>query len=234
MNPPLLAISGLSVYYDAFRAVQNLDLNVAEGEIVSVIGANGAGKSSLLKAILGQAGRIEGGIAFQGKDITPLSTPAIVSSGIALVPEGRRLFPTLTVEENLLIGWRVGRQQGFQLKDIYELFPVLGSKRRQLARELSGGQQQMVALGRALLSDPRLLLCDELSLGLAPTVIADIYKLLPEINQRGIGMLLIEQDIGRSLAVANRFYCLLEGRVSLAGRPAEFERETITAAYFGA
>lgn len=231
---PLLAVCGLSVHYDAFRAVHELDLEVQAGEIVSVIGANGAGKSSLLRAIIGQAGRTQGQIRFQGADITGLATPAIVSAGIALVPEGRRLFPSLSVQENLLLGWRVGRRGGFRIDDVYELFPVLKTKRHQAARELSGGQQQMVALGRALLSDPRLLLCDEISLGLAPAVIADIYALLPEINRRGIGIVLVEQDIGRSLAVANRFYCLLEGRVSLSGRPADFDRDTITAAYFGA
>lgn len=232
--PPLLTVSGLSVHYDAFRAVHDVDLEVAAGEIVSVIGANGAGKSSLLRAIIGQAGRVGGHIAFQGADIGRASTPTIVSAGIALVPEGRRLFPSLSVEENLLLGWWAGSRGGFTLDDVYRLFPALESKRRQRAQMLSGGQQQMVALGRALLSDPRLLLCDEISLGLAPSVIADIYALLPEINRRGIGILLVEQDISRSLAVAGRFYCLLEGRVSLSGRPCEFDRGTVTAAYFGA
>jgi branched-chain amino acid transport system ATP-binding protein len=233
-DAPLLRVAGLNVYYDQLRAVHDLDLEVASGEIVSIIGANGAGKSSLLKAIVGQAERYDGRIQFDGSDIAGVSTPALVAKGIALVPEGRRLFPTLSVEENLLIGWRVGRRNGLRLDDIFGLFPVLADKRRQQARQLSGGQQQLVALGRALLAAPRLLLCDEISLGLAPAVIAEVYKVLPQINAMGIGILLVEQDIGRSLAVSNRFYCLLEGHVTLSGRPGDVDRETITRHYFGA
>lgn len=229
----MLSIQGLSVYYDQFRALASVDVAVGAGEIVSIIGANGAGKSSLLKAIVAQADRVEGRIVFEGTDIRSRTTSAIVSAGIALVPEGRRLFATLTVEENLMIGWHVGRRGGLGLAEIFELFPVLGDKRRQATGLLSGGQQQMVALGRALLADPRLLLCDEISLGLAPTVVNDLYDLLLSINRRGIGVLLVEQDIRRSLAVANRFYCLLEGRISLAGRPDQFDRDTITRHYFG-
>lgn len=230
---PMLSIQGLSVYYDQFRALDSIDIAVGAGEIVSIIGANGAGKSSLLKAIVAQVDRTEGRIVFEGTEIRGQTTPAIVASGIALVPEGRRLFAPLTVEENLMIGWHIGRRGGLGLAEIFDLFPVLRDKRRQPAGLLSGGQQQMVALGRALLADPRLLLCDEISLGLAPTVVNDLYDLLLSINRRGIGVLLVEQDIRRSLSVASRFYCLLEGRISLAGRPSEFDRDTITRHYFG-
>ena len=233
-DAPLLSIQGLSVYYAQFRALHGIDIAVAPGEIVSIIGANGAGKSSLLKAIVSQVDRIEGRILLAGEDIANRPTPAIVASGIALVPEGRRLFPSLTVEENLEIGRQTGRKgNSIALDEVFDLFPVLRDKRRQPAWQLSGGQQQMVALGRALLADPRLLLCDEISLGLAPAVVNDLYTLLLSINRRGIGVLLVEQDIRRSLAIASRFYCLLEGRISLAGRPGDFDRDTITRHYFG-
>ncbi len=215
----LLSIERLSVFYGQFRAVHAVDLAVGAGEVVSIIGANGAGKSSLLKAIVGRADRIDGTICYDGHDLASRSTTEIVADGIALVPEGRRLFPSLTVEENLQLGWDVGRKGEIHLDDVYGHFPVLRERRRQRARELSGGQQQMVAIGRALLANPRLLLCDEISLGLAPIVVNDLYAILRAIRARGIGMLVVEQDITRSLAIADRFYCLLEGR-SLARRPA--------------
>ena len=233
----LLEIDKLSVYHGPFRALFDVDLCVGAGEIVSIIGANGAGKSSLLKAIVGQVDRIDGEVRFQGERLARVSTSEIVARGIALVPEGRRLFPSLTVEENLDIGWGVGRggdrggNIGFD--DVYELFPDLKRRRRQMARELSGGQQQMVALGRALLANPKLLLCDEISLGLAPLVIQELYEVIPSIKRRGIGILVVEQDITRSLAVADRFYCLLEGRINFSGRPADTTREAVTQHYFG-
>lgn len=199
------------MFYGQFRAFHDVDLTVGVGETVSIIGANGAGKSSLLKAIVGRADRIDGTIRYDGKDLAGRSTAEIVVGGIALVPEGRRLFPSLTVEENLDLGRQVGRKGDFRLDDVYGYFPVLRERRHQRARELSGGEQQMVALGRALLANPRLLLCDEISLGLAPIVVTNLYAILRTIKARGIGMLVVEQDITRSLAVADRFYCLLEG-----------------------
>lgn len=229
----LLSTKKLSVFYDQFRAVDGVDIEVGAGEIVSIIGANGAGKSSLLKAIVGRASRIDGSICYDGRPLAGRSTAEIVAGGIALVPEGRRLFPSLTVEENLRLGWEVGRKGDIRLGDIYEQFPMLREKRRQKARELSGGQQQMVALGRALLASPRLLLCDEISLGLAPVVVNELYAMIPAIQARGIGIVVVEQDITRSLAVADRFYCLLEGRVSLAGRPRETSYEVVMKHYFG-
>lgn len=229
----LLAVEDVSVFYGKFRAIDHVDISVGSGEIVSIIGANGAGKSTLLKAIIGQADRVEGRITFAGQDIASRTTEAIVASGVMLVPEGRRLFPSLTVEENLQLGWEVGRKGEIGFADIWRLFPMLQDKRRQKSGSLSGGQQQMVALGRALLANPQLLLCDEISLGLAPVVINELYKLIPTIKQRGIGILIVEQDIERSLAVADRFYCLLEGRVSLTGRPSEVTRDLVIKHYFG-
>ncbi|HVV92912.1 MAG TPA: ABC transporter ATP-binding protein [Hyphomicrobiales bacterium] len=233
MATPLLAVENLSVYWGPFRALFGVGIAVGAGEIVSIIGANGAGKSSLLKAIMGQVGRIEGAIRLDGEDLVGLPTADIAKRGVALVPEGRRLFPSLTVEENLKIGRAVGRDGPIGLEEVYGLFPALAEKRRQFARELSGGQQQMVAVGRALLANPRLLLCDEISLGLAPVVINGLYDIIPQIRSRGIGILVVEQDITRSLAVADRFYCLIEGRVNLAGRPEDTTRETVVKHYFG-
>ena len=230
---PLLAVERLSVFYGQFRALSDVSLVVGAGEVVSIIGANGAGKSSLLKAIVAQVDRAEGSIAFAGESLLGSTTSEIVARGVALVPEGRRLFPSLTVEENLGIGRDVGRGGAFGFDEVYGLFPELRDRRRQLARSLSGGQQQMVALGRALLVNPRLLLCDEISLGLAPVVIGRLYEVIPRITAMGIGILLVEQDITRSLAAADRFYCLLEGRVSLAGRPAETTRDAVVKHYFG-
>lgn len=229
----LLAIERVSVFYDRFRAIDRVDVHVGVGEIVSMIGANGAGKSTLLKAIIGQADRVEGRIVFDGADIIGRSTADIVASGIMLVPEGRRLFPSLTVEENLGLGWYVGRKHAFGFEDVWRQFPILHECRRQKAGSLSGGQQQMVALGRALLANPRLLLCDEISLGLAPRVVNELYALIPRIKQRGVSILVVEQDIERSLAVADRFYCLLEGKVSLTGRPREVSRADLLKHYFG-
>jgi branched-chain amino acid transport system ATP-binding protein len=229
----LLAVEGLSVFNDKFRAIDHVDISVGAGEIVSIIGANGAGKSTLLKAIIGQADRVEGKISFAGSDIVGQATETIVASGIMLVPEGRRLFPSLTVEENLRLGWSVGRKGAIGFADVWRQFPILAERRMQKAGSLSGGQQQMVALGRALLANPRLLLCDEISLGLAPKVVNELYALVPDIKRRGIGILIVEQDIERSLTVADRFYCLLEGKVTLAGRPGDVTRDVVMKHYFG-
>ena len=230
---PLLETEGLGVFYGQLPAVRDVSLSVAEGEVVSIIGANGAGKSSFLKAVVGQAEVGSGAIRSRGRNLRELTTAEIVRSGIALVPEGRRLFPSLTVLENLAIGWQLGRRGAIDLAKVFDWFPALADLRHRKARGLSGGQQQMVALGRALLTNPSLLLCDEISLGLAPVVIGQLYETLLSIKRSGIGIVIVEQDVGRALAVSDRFYCFLEGAVSLSGRPAETSRETVMLHYFG-
>lgn len=232
-GPGLLATRRLSVYYDQFQAVREVDFSIGAGEIVALIGANGAGKSSFLKAIVGQVDRTEGAIEFCGQNLSSMSTPAISAAGIALVPEGRRLFPSLTVDENLRIGLSIGRRGPITLDQVYRWFPSIASRRGQLARSLSGGEQQMVALGRALLTNPLLLLCDEISLGLAPVVVGQLYEFLPSLRSSGMGLLVVEQDVRRSLAMTDRFYCLLEGAVCFSGHSKETDRETIMQHYFG-
>ena len=232
-NAPLLETEKLSVFYDQLRAVREVDFRVGDGEVVSIIGANGAGKSSLMKAIVGQATIKSGAVRLRGMDLRELPTSEIVRQGVALVPEGRRLFPSLSVLENLHIGWELGRKGAIDMAQVFVWFPALAELRDRKARALSGGQQQMVALGRALLTNPSLLLCDEISLGLAPVIINQLYEMLLSIKQRGIGIVIVEQDVRRSLAVADRFYCFLEGAVSLTGRPGETNRETVMQHYFG-
>jgi branched-chain amino acid transport system ATP-binding protein len=229
----LLEIRDLNVFYGHFHSVHGIDMTCQEGEILSLIGANGAGKSSTLRAIIGQVPRATGTMRFAGQDISDIPTPDRIASGVALVPEGRRLFPNLTIEENLKIGAYTGRKGPIGLMEVYDIFPALKERRKQLARQLSGGQQQMVAIGRALMMNPRLVLFDEISLGLSPKIIGDIYAVLPRIRDHGLSMVLVEQDISRSLSMADHFICMLEGRVSLAGRPQDFSRTQIAASYFG-
>ncbi|HVV93091.1 MAG TPA: ABC transporter ATP-binding protein [Hyphomicrobiales bacterium] len=229
----LLEIERLEAFYGDFQALFGLDLRVEEGEVVAVIGANGAGKSTLLAAITGTLASKRGAIRFAGEDIAGERADRIAKRGIALVPEGRRLFPSLSVEENLLIGVAAGRSGLWTLERVYALFPMLAKLRRQSPTRVSGGQQQMVAIGRALLANPRLLLCDELSLGLAPVVINDIYARFGEIRESGVSIVLVEQDVVRASGVSDRLYCLLEGRISLAGASGGFGVEEISRAYFG-
>jgi branched-chain amino acid transport system ATP-binding protein len=233
MPEPLLEVDALDAFYGDFQALFGVSLNVAPGEVVAVIGANGAGKSTLLKCIAGAIRSRRDAIRFEGQPIGDLPAHAVVARGIALVPEGRRLFPSLTVEENLVIGGQLRRPGPWNLARIYELFPVLAERRQLPSTSLSGGQQQMVAIGRSLMSNPRVLLCDELSLGLAPIIIRDIYAALADIKQRGTSVVLVEQDLMHAMSVADRAYCFQEGRVSLAGRPRELSRDAIHAAYFG-
>jgi branched-chain amino acid transport system ATP-binding protein len=174
-----------------------------------------------------------GSVSWAGRAITGMKGSETVALGIALVPEGRRLFKSLSVEENLILGGKVARKGPWDLRKVYELFPILQEKRGQGATSLSGGQQQMVAIGRALMSNPDLVLFDEVSLGLAPIVIKDIYAQLPRITGAGMSAILVEQDVTRALGAASQFLCLAEGRVSLAGRPGEHSRDAISAAYFG-
>lgn len=230
----MLETRGLTANYGQFRALFGVDISVAAGECVAIIGANGAGKSTLMRSITGVIGNEPGMVRHRGEPIGALSSAQIMKRGIAMVPEGRRLFPSLTVEENLLVGGQARKVPGpWNLDAVYDLFPILRERRKSPGTALSGGQQQMVAIGRALMSNPQLLLCDEISLGLAPVVIRDIYAALPRIRESGAAIVLVEQDIGKALAVADRVYCMMEGRVTLAARTAEVTREDIHSAYFG-
>jgi branched-chain amino acid transport system ATP-binding protein len=230
---PLLQVRALDARYGDFQALFGVSMDVAAGEVVAAIGANGAGKSTLLKCIAGAMPARRDAIVFAGEPVGGSAAHTMVARGVALVPEGRRLFPSLSVEENLLIGGQLGRPGPWSLERVYALFPILAERRRQPSTSLSGGQQQMVAIGRALMSNPRLLLCDELSLGLAPIVIRDIYARLPAIVAEGISLVIVEQDIVQALKVASHVYCLQEGRVALSGEAKSMTREQISAAYFG-
>ncbi|ANT50262.1 ABC transporter ATP-binding protein [Mesorhizobium amorphae] len=230
----MLETHGLTANYGQFRALFGVDITVAAGECVAIIGANGAGKSTLMRSIAGVIRNAAAMVVHRGEPIGALSSAEIMKRGIAMVPEGRRLFASLTVEENLLIGGQARKAPGpWSLDAVYQLFPVLRERRKSPGTALSGGQQQMVAIGRALMSNPELLLCDEISLGLAPVVIRDIYAALPKIREGGAAIVVVEQDIGKALAVADRVYCMMEGRVTLVSKAAEVTRRQIHAAYFG-
>ena len=230
----VLETKGLEAGYGQFRALFGVDIRLEAGETVAIIGANGAGKSTLLRSITGVLRNAPGMVLHNGVAIGDLDPAAVMQRGIAMVPEGRKLFASLSVEENLLIGGQMRRGAGFwTLATVYDLFPILREKRAVPATALSGGQQQMVAIGRALMSNPEVLLCDEISLGLAPVVIRDIYAAMPRIKTAGAALVVVEQDIGRALAVADRVYCMIEGRVTLTARASEVSRADIHAAYFG-
>jgi branched-chain amino acid transport system ATP-binding protein len=234
----LLEVRHIDVFHGSFQALWDVSLTIKPGEIVAVIGANGSGKSTLLDTISGMVHPAKGSIEFEEKDISALEPFHIVGLGISQVPEGRRVFPDLTVLENLIIGSynhnaRSKREQNLQR--VYQFFSVLGERRSQLAKTLSGGEQQMLALGRGLMSDPKLVLLDEMSLGLAPIVINELYKILREIRDRGITILFVEQNVRRSLTEADRAYIMEAGRVVLSGDVAKLrEEERVKKAYFGA
>ena len=233
VEAPLLSVTALEAFYGDFQALYGVDVEVGRGRIVAIIGANGAGKSTLLNTLVGLNAAPRQAIRFAGAAIGGEAPYRIVKRGLALVPEGRRLFASLSVEENLLIGAQVGRPSPWTLARVFEMFPILAERRRLPAMSLSGGQQQMAAIGRALMSNPRLLLCDELSLGLAPIVVKEIYAYLRRIVAEGVSAVIVEQDIGQALKIADHVYCLLEGRVALSGPAASVTREAIAAAYFG-
>jgi branched-chain amino acid transport system ATP-binding protein len=230
---PLLELKAIDAFYGDFQALFGVSLSVEARQVVAVIGANGAGKSTLLKSIAGLMHPHNGEILFGGSPITQVAAFDVLRRGVALVPEGRRLFPSLTVEENLLIGGQSRRPGPWTLRRVYELFPMLAERRELPALALSGGQQQMAAISRALMANPRLLLCDEISLGLAPVVVRDIYARMPHIVAEGASLIIVEQDIMQALRAANHVYCLQEGRVALQGPARELTREAISAAYFG-
>ncbi len=230
----LLNVTALDAFYGDFQALFGIDLELRPGEAVAVIGANGSGKSTLLKSLAGLVRSRPDAIRLAGQNIGDVAAAKIVRMGLALVPEGRQLFPSLSVEENLLIGAYGGdRKSPWDLGAIYRMFPVLGERRKSSVTVLSGGQQQMIAIGRALMSNPSILLCDEISLGLAPIIVENIYQMIPRIRENGTGVIVVEQDIARALRSTDRFYCLQEGHVTLSGRPSDVDQAAIRAAYFG-
>ena len=233
MPDPILQVRRLNAHYGDFQALYGVDMQVAEGEVLAIIGANGAGKTTLMRSITGLLVNGPGQIRYRGADIGRLRADEVAALGLAMVPEGRQLFPSLSVRENLMIGGQMGRKGPWNLEAIYKLFPILKERKDQASTSLSGGQQQMVAIGRALMANPDLILFDEISLGLAPIIIKDIYDALPNIIGEGMSAIIVEQDITKALSVASRVYCLQEGRVSLEGASTQVSREEISRAYFG-
>jgi branched-chain amino acid transport system ATP-binding protein len=229
----LLEVENASVYYEDFQALYDINLKVEEGEIYAVIGANGAGKSTLLRTISGVLHPRRGRVLFEGKPIDHMPTHLRVTHGISMVPEGRRVFPSLTVKENLEIGGYRKRTGPWTEEKIFELFPLLVPLRKRQASSLSGGEQQALAIGRSLMSNPKLILMDEVSLGLAPVVIKRIYDAFQTLLDSGSTILVVEQDVQHVLTVATHVACFLEGRIALQGAPSELTNEQITAAYFG-
>jgi branched-chain amino acid transport system ATP-binding protein len=230
---PLLDVADLTVRYGQLSALSDVSMQVGEGETVAVIGANGAGKSTLLGTIAGLLSPAHGSIVMAGADVLPLPAHQRLAAGICLVPEGRRLFASLSVEDNLLTGTYCERPGPWTMERVFALFPWMRERRRQSATQLSGGEQQAVAIGRGLLANPRLLLLDEVSLGLAPVVVRRLYAMLPQIVTEGTSILVVEQDVSQALRVADRVMCLLEGRTVLEGSPRELSVKAIEAAYFG-
>ncbi|HUB70299.1 MAG TPA: ABC transporter ATP-binding protein [Acidimicrobiales bacterium] len=229
----LLQVCDLSVHHGQLQALHGVTLSVGAGEVVAVIGANGAGKSTLLRTIAGLHAPSAGSVVLDGVDITRTGPDRRVAAGLVLVPEGRRLFGSLNLEENLLTGRYCSREGPWDLKRVFEVFPWMLERRRQPASQLSGGEQQAVAIARALLTNPRALLLDEPSLGLSPLALKRIYSVLPELVSSGLGVVLVEQDVRQALKLAGSVHCLLEGRQTLQGRPSELDVAQVEAAYFG-
>lgn len=235
---PLLDVSGLTVSYGAVEAVRGIDLTVAKGEIVTLLGANGAGKSSTLNALVGMAPRKAQRLTFRGQSLAALPTEMIVRQGMTLVPEGRRIFPTLTVAEHLLLGGAKHAARGSLAEteaEMLALFPILAERLHQKAGSLSGGEQQMLAIARALMSSPDLLLLDEPSLGLAPQVVDRIFTLISDLRAKGLTILLVEQNVALALEIADRGYVLVNGRIEITGTAADLAASPeIRDAYLGA
>ncbi|MCB4363330.1 ABC transporter ATP-binding protein [Hydrogenophaga taeniospiralis] len=229
----ILQTSALKAFYGDAQALFGIDFELNVGELVAIIGANGAGKSTFLKCLTGLVKTPASSVMWKGKAIGGLPPGHIVSQGLAMVPEGRRLFPSLSVEENLLMGANARRKGPWSLDRLFKLFPILQEKRHLPGTSLSGGQQQMVAIGRALMSNPEVLLCDELSLGLAPIVIREIYNAMPAITAEGMTVVIVEQDVTMARNASQRLYCFQEGKVSLQGESSDLTREQISQAYFG-
>lgn len=229
----LLEVTSLTAFYGDLQALHDVNMHVDAGENVALVGANGAGKTTFLKCIAGLIEEKRGGIEFMGNEISHVPAEKIARLGIALAPEGRMLFPSLNVEENLLMGGLNRRPGYWDLKRVYELFPLLAERRLQMPNTLSGGQQGLVAVGRALMANPSLLLCDEISLGLAPVAIDQIYASFIRIRVEGTAIVVVEQDVKRASSATDRIYCLLEGRVTLQGQSRKLDTEELTRAYFG-
>ncbi|MGB8197027.1 MAG: ABC transporter ATP-binding protein [Acidimicrobiales bacterium] len=229
----LLEVRNLTIYHGQLCAVDDISFSLATSEVLAIIGANGAGKSTLLRTIAGLHVPTSGTITYLGEDVSKLRTHQRVRRGISLVPEGRRLFASLTLEENIQVGAQKAADGPFNIAAVYELFAWMPERRHQKVGQLSGGEQQSVAIARALVANPKVLMIDEVSLGLAPIVIERIYEFLPRIVAEGIGVLLVEQDVSQALAVATRVHCLLEGKTSLVGAPGDLSSAAIESAYFG-
>jgi branched-chain amino acid transport system ATP-binding protein len=232
-STPLLEVRDLTVHHGQLRALDHISLRVFPGEVYAIIGANGAGKSTLLRTIAGLHHPTDGAILYDGKNMTRVRPERRATAGIVMVPEGRRLFGSLSVEENLKVGASYARQGSWTIERVYELFAWMKERRTQRTAQLSGGEQQAVAIGRALVANPRVLLLDELSLGLAPVVVQRIYAMLPQILATGLTVLLVEQDVSQALRVASHIQCLLEGHTTLEGRPSDVTAAQVEAAYFG-
>jgi len=230
---PILEVRDLVVHHGQLRALSGISLHVLPGEVYAIIGANGAGKSTLLRTIAGLHHPTSGSIVYDGRDVTGLRPEKRATAGIGMVPEGRRLFPSLTLEENLKVGATYARKGPWTFDRVYEMFPWMKDRREQRTAQMSGGEQQSVAIGRALVANPRVLMLDELSLGLAPVIVQRIYGMLPQILESGVTVLLVEQDVSQALRVATHLQCLLEGHTTLEGRPADVTAEQVEAAYFG-
>jgi branched-chain amino acid transport system ATP-binding protein len=232
-SQPILEVRDLTVHHGQLQALEHISLRVFPGEVYAMIGANGAGKSTLLRTISGLHTPTEGSVLLDGKDVTKVRPDKRAILGIGMVPEGRRLFGSLSVEENLQVGATYARKGPWNIERVYELFGWMKDRRSQKTSQLSGGEQQSVAIGRALVANPRVLLLDELSLGLAPVIVQRIYAMLPQILDTGLTVLLVEQDVSQALRVASHIHCLLEGRTTLEGRPSEVDAQQVEAAYFG-
>jgi branched-chain amino acid transport system ATP-binding protein len=237
MSKALLSTHGLKARYGDFQALYGVDFEIDKGEVVALIGANGAGKSTLLKSIMGLLRVAPDMVRLDGRPVGGSQPHRMVADGVAIVPEGRRLFSGMSVSDNLRVAMdhaAAPHGEAWTIERVYALFPILKEKQAVSVQSLSGGQQQMVSIGRALLNQPRLLLCDEISLGLAPKVVREIYQSIPSIAENGTAVVVVEQDVGLARSASNRLYCMLEGRVTLTGRSADISREAIGEAYFGA